>query len=126
MLHSHCPHFFHKWCPLLCTVLFPSALGACSFFCRVALCSALVSFLVMDSYVVSSLLLLPTQLQRSPLYACHFTAAQGYLKVEEVGQGQVRLQCYRYFQIALPPLSMGAPVLLSACPQTILANSVLF
>ena len=26
------------------------------------------------------------------------------LKVEEVGQGQVHLQFYRYFQIALPPL----------------------
>ena len=76
----------------------------------------------MDSYVVSNLLVLHILLQRIPLYACHFTAVQGYLKVEEVGQGQVHLQFYRYFQIALPPLSMGALVLLWACPQTVLAT----
>ena len=58
----------------------------------------------MDSYVVSNLLPLHTLLQRIPLYACHFTGGQGYLKVEEVGQGQVHLQFYRYFQSALPPL----------------------
>lgn len=122
MLHSHFPHFFHKWYPLLRTVLFSSALGACSFFCRVALCMCLNQFPSHGQLRCFQSSATTYSAAKNPLVCLSFHSCTGHFKVEEVGQGQVPLQFYRYFQVALPPLSMGALVLLWACPQTELAT----
>lgn len=129
MLHSHFPHFFTKWytlCSALCCFPPPWSLLLFLQSCTVHV-PQFNQFPNYGQLIVSNLLLLYSAAKNPP---CMLVISQVYRDILKWKRGGSRASTFAVLQIfpdcPATSLSMGAPVLLSACLQTVLANRVCY